>query len=476
MADKHSVATEEGAAAIVQTALDAFGGVDILVNNAGISIAAPFDEMTSRDFRRHIDINLMGPIWTCRAAWPHMRAKGYGRIVNITSGALAGFTWLAAYGASKGGLLSLTRSLAAEGASLGIKVNAVNPGAFTRMVAAQQEPTSPMYRHASENLPPELVSPVVAFLAHEECPVTGECIEAVGGEVRRIYMAQTAGFTDRRLEPGGGRGALERGHGRQRRGSHRPRHLRSHAMGHQALSREDRRRRHLRGDSYARGTQDIRKPGCSGRRNDRGPRTAAGGEAKLPKGLTLVSADNHVELTEDIFYQNFPARLRDAAPRVWFDKYWRVGFKETMEAYPTGINIDTALTRSVLNDGFDFKMRNRHLDAEGIAKEIVYPQSLLAFIRHPDQELQQLMYSTYNEWIAKLGAENSGRFYGVGICNNWWDPNKGRVRDSANRRPGTQELHPALQSGQGHRRQAHRLREHRHGRGSGRRPRRRGFP
>jgi predicted TIM-barrel fold metal-dependent hydrolase len=147
-------------------------------------------------------------------------------------------------------------------------------------------------------------------------------------------------------------------------------------------------------------------------------------EAKLPKGLTVVSADNHVELTEDIFYENFPARLRAAAPRVWFDKYWRVGFKETMEAYPTGSNIDAALTRSVLNDGFNFDIRNRHLDTEGIAKEIVYPQSLLAFIRHPDQELQQLMYSTYNEWIAKLGTENPVRFYGVGICNNWWDPKK----------------------------------------------------
>jgi NAD(P)-dependent dehydrogenase (short-subunit alcohol dehydrogenase family) len=201
VADVHSVATEDGAAAVVQTALDEYGGVDILVNNAGISIAAPFEEMSSRDFRRHIDINLMGPIWTCRAAWPHMRAKRYGRIVNITSGALAGFTWLVAYGTSKGGLLSLTRSLAAEGAALGIKANAVNPGAFTRMVAAQLAPTSPVYRHASENLPPELVSPVVAFLAHVNCPVTGECIEAVGGEVRRVYVAQTQGFTDRNLTP-----------------------------------------------------------------------------------------------------------------------------------------------------------------------------------------------------------------------------------------------------------------------------------
>lgn len=62
VADTHSVASEAGAAAIVQTALDAFGGIDILVNNAGISIAAPFDVMTSRDLQRHIDINLMGPV------------------------------------------------------------------------------------------------------------------------------------------------------------------------------------------------------------------------------------------------------------------------------------------------------------------------------------------------------------------------------------------------------------------------------
>jgi hypothetical protein len=125
-----------------------------------------------------------------------MRSKGYGRIVNITSSALAGVSWLAAYGASKGGLFSLTRSLAAEGAALGIKANSVNPGAFTRMVAAQQEETSPIYRHALENLPAELVAPVVAFLAHESCPVSGECIEAVGGEVRRMLLAQTPGFSD----------------------------------------------------------------------------------------------------------------------------------------------------------------------------------------------------------------------------------------------------------------------------------------
>jgi NAD(P)-dependent dehydrogenase (short-subunit alcohol dehydrogenase family) len=199
VADTHSVASEDGAAAIVQTALDAFGRIDILVNNAGISIAAAFDAMTPRDFERHIAINLMGAVWLCRAAWPHLRAQRYGRIVNIGSGAFTGFALLTAYGASKGGLFSFTRALAAEGKRFGIKVNTVNPGAFTRMVAAQQEPTSPMYQYAQQNLPPELVSPAVVYLAHENCPVTGECFEAVGGEVRRVYLAQTQGIVDREL-------------------------------------------------------------------------------------------------------------------------------------------------------------------------------------------------------------------------------------------------------------------------------------
>ena len=156
------------------------------------------------------------------------------------------------------------------------------------------------------------------------------------------------------------------------------------------------------------------------------PRSAV----KLPQGATLVSADNHIELTRDVFYETFPQRLRDSAPRVWFDRYWRVGFKGKLEAYPTGVDIDTALAKSVLNDGFDFKVRNRHLDIEGIAKEIVYPQSLLAFVRYPDQEMQELMYRTYNEYVAELGAANPGRFYPVGILSNWWNPERveGAVR------------------------------------------------
>jgi hypothetical protein len=97
--------------------------------------------------------------------------------------------------------LALTRSIAAEGEAHGIKANSLNPGAFTLMVDAQQSPGSPMYQHARENLPAELVSPVVAWLAHESCAVSGECIEAAGGEVRRFYFAQTQGYASRALTP-----------------------------------------------------------------------------------------------------------------------------------------------------------------------------------------------------------------------------------------------------------------------------------
>lgn len=197
VASTDSVTTPEGAEAIVATALEAFGRVDILVNNAGISVGAPFDTISPRDIQRHIDINLMGSIWCSRAVWPHMKAQGYGRIVNITSSSMTGFANQVAYAASKGGAWSLTRSLAAEGQDLGILVNAVSPGGYTRLVISTLEEDSPLLAQAREHLPPELSSPAVAFLAHEACPVTGECIDSVGGEVQRCYMARTRGFADR---------------------------------------------------------------------------------------------------------------------------------------------------------------------------------------------------------------------------------------------------------------------------------------
>lgn len=199
VADSNSVAAEDSASAIIETALVAFGGVDILVNNAAFYISAAFDELTPRDFAKHIEINLMGTVWTCRAAWPHMKAKRRGRIVNITSTSLVGAAGSTAYGASKGGILSFTRSLASEGEAFNIKANSVNPGGFSRLVMATRREDSELYKWMKDKLPAELAAPAVAFLAHDNCPVSGECIESMGGEVRRLYMARTAGFTDQQL-------------------------------------------------------------------------------------------------------------------------------------------------------------------------------------------------------------------------------------------------------------------------------------
>jgi NAD(P)-dependent dehydrogenase (short-subunit alcohol dehydrogenase family) len=103
VADTNSVATAESAKAVVQTALDAFGGVHIVVNNAGVALLADFDELSDGDIGRMMDVHLMGPIWMCRAAWPHMKRQRYGRIVNVGSTAIFGIRGTAVYGAAKGG-------------------------------------------------------------------------------------------------------------------------------------------------------------------------------------------------------------------------------------------------------------------------------------------------------------------------------------------------------------------------------------
>ena len=199
IADTHTVATEAGAGALIQSSIDAFGGVDIVVNNAAICIVAPFDVVTPQDYKSHIEVNILGSVWPSLAAWPHMRRKGYGRIVNISSGAFTGIASMNPYATSKGGIFSLTRSLAAEGAALGIKANIVNPTAFTRMVPTQQYESSPLYQLLQREYPADMVAPVVAYLAHQSCPVNGECINTAGGHVSRTYVMENPGFTDKDL-------------------------------------------------------------------------------------------------------------------------------------------------------------------------------------------------------------------------------------------------------------------------------------
>lgn len=198
VADLHSVADEDGARRVVQTALDAWGRLDILINNAGICFMTQFDEITDADIRRVIDVHLMGTVWMCRAAWPHLRRAGYGRIVNTTSGAMFGVQHLSIYGAAKGGIFGLTRGLALEGAPLGIKVNALGPAANTSAIRHFNDPSA-FTKLMEDHFPTGLVSPAVAFLAHEDCPVSGANLEAGGGNVSVRVFGQTTGHYDSEL-------------------------------------------------------------------------------------------------------------------------------------------------------------------------------------------------------------------------------------------------------------------------------------
>jgi len=188
------IRSEESIARMIEKSLAEFGGMDILVNNAGVNITRLAQEFSADDWRNVIDTNLIGAYQVCQQAYPHMKTGGGGKIINIGSmTVIFGSKRSLPYGASKSGLISLTRSLALAWAGDGIQVNAILPGwVETEMTTGLRESSDPEIRHIwqsiNDRIPagrwagPDDIAGAAVFLASPASDyITGATLSVDGG-------------------------------------------------------------------------------------------------------------------------------------------------------------------------------------------------------------------------------------------------------------------------------------------------------
>lgn len=184
---------------IVATAVAAFGRVDILVNKADTSAPGALTEPSEEQMLRVLWVNLIGPLALIRAAWPLMQQQGYGRILNIASNAALGMGRSAAYAASKGGLIALTKDNAREGVAFGIKCNAMLPVASTAMT--DRIPASAFRDWIDQHFPPHKIAAPALFLLSEAMPASGEIYSCGGGRIARTAYSNSRGWFDSDAAP-----------------------------------------------------------------------------------------------------------------------------------------------------------------------------------------------------------------------------------------------------------------------------------
>jgi NAD(P)-dependent dehydrogenase (short-subunit alcohol dehydrogenase family) len=188
VASYDSVATREGGAAIVQAALDSFGGVDIVINNAGILRDKSFANMTLDEVDAVLDVHLRGAFNVSHPAFKVMKERGYGRFVHTSSASgLFGNFGQVNYGAAKAGLVGLSNVLAIEGAKYNVKSNAVAPTARTRMTEDVLGPFVEMFD-------PAQVMPMVVYLCSEQNELTHEIFTVGGGRYGRVFIGTNTGW------------------------------------------------------------------------------------------------------------------------------------------------------------------------------------------------------------------------------------------------------------------------------------------
>ncbi|MDT5227075.1 MAG: hypothetical protein QOH94_868 [Mycobacterium sp.] len=195
-ASHDSVDSPEGGEAIVRTAIDRFGRLDAVVSNAGIFNSVPFEDLSQADWRRMLSVHLDGGFYLSQPAYREMKAAGYGRFVFISSsGGMFGQPLEAHYAAAKAGLVGLANVIAIEGAQHGILTNTVLPFGFSRMVTETVgDPQALEDTGFLKIISPELVVPIVTFLASRACAFTHHNYSACAGRFARVFVGLGQGW------------------------------------------------------------------------------------------------------------------------------------------------------------------------------------------------------------------------------------------------------------------------------------------
>jgi NAD(P)-dependent dehydrogenase (short-subunit alcohol dehydrogenase family) len=197
VANYGDVSTVEGGQSVIDTAVEHFGGIDIVVNNAGNMVWASLPEASIETIEAHWAVHVRGSFNTLHAAWPHFLEKNYGRAVLTTSVGMFGLMDNIGYAIAKASMIGMAKSLTVGRKDANININCIAPNAMTRLAARTEEEQAKLPPTPAE-MDAENVAPMVAYLAHESCSVSGEVYVAGGGRFGRLFVGATPGY----LHPG----------------------------------------------------------------------------------------------------------------------------------------------------------------------------------------------------------------------------------------------------------------------------------
>lgn len=194
VAEHSDVATVDGGASVVETAVREFGRIDALINNAGNMVWAKLPALDLETLDSVLDVHVRGSFNTIRAAWPHMVEQGFGRIVLTGSIGMFGMPDNLPYATAKAAMLGMANSLTALAGEQDIRINTIAPNALTRLAGKVEEGAANRGFGEVPAMDPAAVAPMAAYLAHEACGVSGEVYAAGAGRFARLFLAQAPGW------------------------------------------------------------------------------------------------------------------------------------------------------------------------------------------------------------------------------------------------------------------------------------------